>query len=73
MKEILLPHISWQEISDELMPAIMEFLPLFYEQSTAAVIKHGMEVHMRATQFLNSGQIPVMAVDASLYSLAKFT
>jgi len=36
------------------------------------MIKHGMDVQCEVTQFVNPGQIPVMAVDASLYALAKF-
>ena len=37
------------------------------------MIKHGMVVHRKiyATQIQNPGQIPVMAVDATLYALAK--
>ena len=31
-----------------------------------------MDIQHEAKQFLNPGQIPVMAVDASLYTLAKF-
>ena len=37
------------------------------------MIKHGMNVLHLATEFLNRGQIPVVAFDAPLYSLAKFT
>ena len=67
-------HASRQEISDLLEPATTQLLPLFYEKSaTAAMIKHGMDVHMRATHFLNPGQIPVIAMDAPLYALAKLT
>ena len=67
-------HASWQEISDLLEPAITQLLPLFYEKSaTAAMIKHEMDVHMRATHFSNPGQIPVIAMDAPLYALAKLT
>ena len=49
-------------------------MPLFYENAaTASMIKHGMVVHrtIYATQIQNPGQIPVMAVDATLYALAK--
>ena len=47
-------------------------MPLFYEKAaTAAMVKHGMAVQHRATEFLNPGQIPVTAFDAPLYALAK--
>ena len=36
------------------------------------MIKHGITVLQRATEFLNPGQIPVMAFDAPLFALAKF-
>ena len=37
------------------------------------MIKHGMNVVRWSTEFLNPGQIPVIALDAPLYALAKFT
>ena len=41
--------------------------------ATASMIKHVMVVHRKidATQIQNSGQIPGMAVDATLYALDK--
>ena len=66
-------HASLQDVSGDLQPALTHLLPLFYEKAaTASMIKHGMDVQRKATQFLNPGQIPVMAVDAPLYALAKF-
>ena len=66
-------HASQQYASHYLLPALTQRLPLFYEEAaTASMIKHGMDVLREATQFLNLGQIPVMAVDAPLYALAKF-
>ena len=57
---------------ENLYSAITQLLPLFYEKAaTAAMVKHGMTVQLQATQFLNPGQIPVTAVDAPLYALAK--
>ena len=65
-------HASQLEISDE--PANSQCLSLFNEKSaTVAMIKNGMDVVMRATHFLNPEQIPVIAMDAPLYSLAKLT
>ena len=46
---------------------------MFYEKAaTAAMIKHSMDINRQATQFLNSGQIPFLAMDAPLYALAKY-
>ena len=39
--------------------------------ATAAMVKHGMTVLCWATEFLNPGQIPVMAFDAPLFVLVK--
>ena len=67
-------HASMQDTSADLHTALTQFLPLFYEKAaTAAMIKHGMNVLRWATDFLNPGQIPVIAFDAPLYALAKFT
>jgi len=35
------------------------------------MIKHGMNVLKKATQYLNPGQVSVIALDAPLYALAK--
>ena len=48
-------------------------MPLFYEHAaSAAIVKHGITVQTKAIQFLNPGQIPVIAFDAPLFALAKF-
>jgi hypothetical protein len=52
--------------------ALNALMPLFYENAhTVAMVKHGMEVIRKAIHHVNVGQIPVMAVDQPLYSLAK--
>ena len=57
---------------NEFNSAINQLMPLFYEKAaTTAMIKHGMTVQQKATQFLNPGQIPVTAFDAPLFALAK--
>ena len=43
------------------------------KSATVAMIKHGIGVVIRATHFLNPGQIPVIAMDAPLYALAKLS
>ena len=37
----------------------------------AAMIKHDMDTLKKATQFLNPGQISVVALDTPLFALAK--
>ncbi len=66
-------HASLQYPPDNLQSTITQLLLLFYEKvATAAMIIHGLdEVHW-AGDFLNPGQIPVIAFDAPLYALAKF-
>ena len=46
-------------------------MPLFYEKAASAVIKHGMNMLKKATQFLNPGQISIISLDAPLFALAK--
>ena len=65
-------HASQESISDNVQPVLTQLLPLFYEKAaTAAMIKHGMDMLKKATQFLNPGQIPVISLDAPLFALAK--
>ena len=52
--------------------SITQLLPLFYEKlASAAMIKHGINVLQWATEYLNPGELSVMAFDAPLYALAK--
>ncbi len=61
-----------QDTSADLHTTLAQLLPLFYEKAaTAAMIKHGMNVVCWAIDFLNPGQIPVIAFDAPLYALAN--
>lgn len=53
-------------------PAITSLLPLFsHEAKSAAMIRHAMDMIKAATEYLNPGQVPVIAVDQPLYSVAK--
>ena len=70
--------ISWAAYHASQKPQVPEpvsigaLLPLFYENAhTVAMIKHGMNVIKKAIHHVNPEQIPVMAVDQPLYSLAK--
>jgi hypothetical protein len=66
-------HASMQDTPADLHTTLTQ-LPLFYEKAaTAAMVKHGMNVVRWATDFINPGQIPVVAFDVSLYAIAKFT
>ena len=49
--------------------AITQLLPLFYEKaaSVSMIKHHAMDIVLQATQFLNAGQIPVIACDNLLY------
>ena len=65
-------HASQQKTASDIHAAISQLLPLFFEKAaTAAMIKHGMNILQKSTHFLNPGQIPVIALDAPLYALAK--
>ena len=72
-------YISWASFhaSIENNPgnpsAIIALLPLFYEKAASlAMIKHGMDIQKKITEFLNPTQIPVMAFDQPLFALAKY-
>lgn len=66
-------HAVHQLTSSLDLPVISSLLPLFHEQAkSAAMIKHGMNIIKQAVEHLNTGQIPVIAVDQPLYSLAKY-
>ena len=48
-------------------PAILSVLPLFYEKaSSISMVKHGMDNVKKITEYLNSGQIPIMTFDLCL-------
>ena len=71
-------YISWAayhaSLHNELSQSISlgAMLPLFKEQAhSPAMIRHSMSVVRKAVQFLNPGQIPVVAFDQPLYAIAK--
>lgn len=58
--------------NDKNPPSLSGLLPLFYEKAaTPAMIQHGMNVLRQTVQYLNPGQIPVIALDQPLFALAK--
>lgn len=53
-------------------PAINALLPLFLDNAhSVAMIRHSMDIVRAAVQYLNPGQVPVLAADQPLYALAK--
>ena len=63
--------ISWsdfhadRESEKDMLPSLTALLPLFEEHSkSVAMIRHSMNM-------LNPGQIPIVAFDQQLYTIAK--
>ena len=72
--------ISWAayHASQQVTPpedsevALISMLPLFHDQAkSVAMIRHSMNTVKAAVEVLNPGQVPVLACDQPLYSLAK--
>ena len=71
-------YVTWAAYHAQSQPtsacrkAKIALLPLFYENANSvAMIKHAMTITKEATEHLNPGQIPVIAMDQPLFSLAK--
>ena len=65
-------HFAQLQCSLSRPPAISGLMPLFYANAhSLAMVKHGMELIIKATEHLNPGQIPVLTVDQPLYAIAK--
>ncbi len=71
-------YISWGAFHASLttnptnLPSLNTLLSLFSEKAaTVAMVKHAMSFLQQVTNRLNPGQIPVMAFDQPLYTLAK--
>ena len=71
-------NTSWaafhaSELSNvNVIPSITALLPLFCEGAhSAAMVRHGLDVIKQAVDYLNPGQVPVVAMDQPLYALAK--
>lgn len=70
--------VSWSafhaDTQDTVIPpaAINALLPLFLDNAHSVVmIKHSMTMVQATVQHLNPGQVPVLAADQPLYTLAK--
>ena len=60
------------EDKESISTFISALMPLFHEQAkSVAMIQHGMTIIKDTMQFLNPGQIPLIAMDQPLFALAK--
>ena len=66
-------HSTIRQGSQQHSPAtVRALMPLFYEKAaTPAMVKHGMDVIQDAITLVNPGQIPVIAFDQPLFTIAK--
>ena len=65
-------HFTHLQYSVPHPPAISGLMPLFRDNAqSAAMVKHGMDVIMKAIGHVNPGQIPVLTLDQPLYTIAK--
>ena len=65
-------HFAHLQYSVPRPPAISGLMPLFRDNAhSVAIVKHGMDVIMKATGHVNPGQIPVLTLDQPLYTIAK--
>lgn len=63
-------HASHQHNTVEV--GLCSILPLFHQESTSvSMVRHGMDIVMSTTNYLNPGQVSVMCVDQPLYALMK--
>jgi len=70
--------ISWSAYFAHLQfaahhpPAISTLMPLFHDNAhSVAMVKHGMDVIMKATELVIPTQIPVLTLYQQLYTIAK--
>ena len=64
-------HASMQKPTDRL-PAITSVMPLFKQKAaTLKMIGHDMLLIQNATEHLNPGQTPIIALDQPLYATSK--
>ena len=53
--------------------AVVATLPLFFEKAdSAAMVKHSMILLQKVTDYINPGQVPVLACDQPIFAQAKF-
>ena len=71
-------YISWaafhasQQMPSQHQKAIISHLPMFLENTNSvAMIRHSLKVIKLATEHVNPGQMPVIAMDQPMFALAK--
>lgn len=65
-------HSTNEQPSQSSTSLVSALLPLFPDEAkSAAMIKHALDVIKSSTNYLNPGQVPVVAMDQPLYALAK--
>ena len=65
-------HASRQKDPTDL-PAVTALLPLFNEKSDSpSMVKHAINIVKEVTEFLNPGQIPVIACDCPIFAKSKY-
>ena len=64
--------LSWAAYHSQKPSSIISMLPIFNESSNSfAMIRHAMSIVILNINFLNPGQIPVIALDQPLYAIGK--
>ena len=71
-------NISWSAYFAHLQfaahhpPAISALMSLFCDNShSVAMVKHGMDMIMKAIELVNPARIPVLTLDQLLFTIAK--
>ena len=65
-------HASRSDAVGATEKCIEAMLPLFRDKAaTPKMIRHGMDLIKKTTEFLNPQQIPIMVVDQPLFDIAK--
>lgn len=71
--------ITWSGYHASLMDnpvsatSLSGIMPLFEEKAaTVSMVKHGMDIQKKVTEYLNPSQTPVIACDQPIFALAKF-
>ena len=65
-------NLSQTHFGEAVPLDISSVLPLFQEEAqSAAMIRHSMTIAKGSVNFLNPGQVPVIACDQPIYDLVK--
>ena len=65
-------HAARSDVVGQCRQSIEALLPLFHEKAaTPDMIRHGMELVRKTTEYLNPQQIPLLVVDQPLYDISK--